>query len=47
MSSYPLRLTPEVLKELYVTLSRHTATIIHLPLHWLVASARTDHDDKT
>ena len=47
MSSYPRRLPPEVLKVLYVTLSRDTAPIIHLPHHWLDASARTDHEGQT
>jgi hypothetical protein len=47
MSSHPGELPPEVLTEPYVTLSRHTAPIIQLPLHWLDASARTDHDDQT
>jgi len=47
MSSHPGELPPEVLTEPYVTLSRHTAPIIHMPLHWLDASARTDHDVQT
>ena len=47
MSSHPGALPPEVLTEPYVTLSRHTAPIIHLPLHRLDASARTDNDDQT
>jgi|694.fasta_scaffold59695_2 hypothetical protein len=47
MSSHPRELPPEVLTEPYVTLSRHTAPIIHLPLHWLDTSAQTDHDDQT
>jgi hypothetical protein len=47
MPSHPRELPPEVLTELHVTLSRHTAPIIHLPLHWLDTSAQTDHDDQT
>lgn len=47
MSSHPRELPPEVLTEPYVTLSRHMVPIIHLPLHWLDASARTDHNDQT
>jgi hypothetical protein len=47
MSSHPGELPPEVLTEQYVTLSRHTAPIIHMPPHWLDASARTDHDVQT
>ena len=43
----PGELPPEAPTDPYVALSRHTAPIIHLALHWLDASARTDHDDQT
>ena len=41
LSSHPGELPPEVLPEPYVTLSRHTAPIIHSPQHRHLASAQT------
>jgi hypothetical protein len=41
LSSHPGELPPEVLPEPYVTLSRHTAPIIHSPQHRHLASGQT------
>jgi hypothetical protein len=41
VSSHPGELPPEVLPEPYVTLSRHTAPIIHSPQHRHLASGQT------
>jgi len=41
LSSHPGELPPEVLPEPYVTLSRHTAPIIHSPQHQHLASGQT------
>ena len=41
LSSHPGELPPEVLPEPYVTLSRHTAPIIHSPQHRHLASEQT------
>ena len=41
LSSHPGELPPEVLTEPYVTLSRHTAPIIHSPQHRHLASEQT------